>query len=154
MKLKLMILMSQAAQWIDEMALLFLISLLSFLTPIKDWLFLVGLLVVADMISAVIATYKSKGLESIQSRRLARTLSKFTAYGIVVIVTHGVQTLFFPDMPAVKLVSGFIAMVEVKSIDENIKIITGKSFLKMIVEMLSKQRKEAKHEFNAKKDIQ
>jgi phage-related holin len=154
MKIKLMILMSQVAEWFDEMALLLLISLLSFLTPIKEWILLVGFLVVADMVSAIIATYKTKGLESIESRKLARTVAKFTAYGIVVMVTHAIETLFFPDIPAVKLVSGFVAMVEVKSIDENIKIITGKSFLKMVVELLSKQRKQAKDVINSKKDLQ
>ena len=44
-----------------------------------------------------------------------------------------IQNLFMQEMEVMKIVSGIIAMIELKSLDENLIDITGKSFFKQFL---------------------
>lgn len=137
---KLVILGSKLVNWLDEMAIFLITALTAFISPIGHWLAIVGFLVVADMITALIATRKSH--KKIESRKLFRTIMKFVVYGIAVITGYIFEKYFFPDLPVAKLMTAFIATIEIKSMDENYKVITGRSFFKFILDALSKFRKD------------
>lgn len=109
--------------------------LISFFTPLAWWLVAVGLFVAADFITGILKAKKQK--EEIKSKKMFNTVTKFVAYGIAIIVSHSLSLLFFPDFPAVKLIAGFVAFIEVKSLDENIKAITGFSLFGDILKMLN-----------------
>ena len=128
--------------WIDEMAIFLATALASFISPIGHWLAIVGFLVIADMVTALIANSKAK--KPVESRKLFRTIMKFVVYGIAVITGYIFEKYFFPDLPVAKLMTAFIATIEIKSMDENYKAITGRSFFKFIIDALSKFRKEQK----------
>ncbi len=116
------------------------IYLLSFFAPSKPFLLIIGFMVSCDMVTGIIAAYY-RG-EQIRSRKLARTVSKFIAYGIAILIAFVISDKFFPTFPAMQLMGGYIAFIEIKSIDENIKTITGYSLFKAILEKLkSKQEK-------------
>lgn len=112
--------------------------LIAFLSPINLWIAFVGLFVFADFITALLKAYKLN--ESITSRKMFTTIPKFIAYGLAVIIAHALFLAFFPEFPAVKLITGFIAYIELKSIDENFKAITGHSFFKAFIDKLNPKK--------------
>lgn len=83
----------------------------------------IGFFVFCDMITGSMASYK-RG-EKFSSSKLKNTVFKFIAYGIAVFVAHVIEKQFIPDFPSIKIIGGFIAYIELKSINENIEAITG-----------------------------
>jgi phage-related holin len=93
-------------------------------------------MVTCDTITGVIAAAKNN--KAIKSRRLFETVGKFVSYGIGIIIARIIETCFIPNFPAVKLMAGYIAFIEVKSIDENIQKITGHSLFESILSKLKR----------------
>jgi hypothetical protein len=58
------------------------------------------------------------------------TITKGIGYMAAILVAHTFEKSFMPDLNALKIVSGLIALIELKSLDENLKDLTGKSFFK------------------------
>ena len=100
--------------------------------PTGPFLLLIGFFIAADTITGVIAA----GLDNFRSRRFVDCVKKYAVYGIGVLVAHVLQIQFFPDFPALKIVSGLIAYSELMSIDENIQKITGFSLFKFFIKKL------------------
>lgn len=124
--------------------------LISFFTPLAWWLVAVGLFVAADFITGILKAKKQK--EEIKSKKMFNTVTKFVAYGIAIIVSHSLSLLFFPDFPAVKLIAGFVAFIEVKSLDENIKGITGFSLFGDILKMMNPKNRNKTNDASYDKD--
>ena len=122
----------------DKYIIPFLVSVGSYFAPTKDFIILVGFLIVIDMVTALIACRKVK--EPITSAKLSRTIGKFLVYGCAIITSHVITKYFFPDFPALQLMAGFITFVELKSIDENIKKYTGYSMFGSILEKLKPKK--------------
>jgi phage-related holin len=116
--------------------------LVSFFTPIAWWLLAIGFFVVADFITGILKAKKNGG--KIESNKMFRTIPKFVGYGLGIIVAHVITILFFPEFPTIKLMAGFIAFIEVKSIDENITVLTGYSLFGDIIRMLNPKRNQDK----------
>jgi uncharacterized membrane protein len=112
--------------------------LLAFLSPIKWFMIAVGFFVVADLVTGIIAAKKS-GLK-IESKKMFRTVPKYIAYSIAILAAHALELLFFPDFPATKMVSGLIAFIEIKSLDENLEKITGHSLFGAIIDKLNPKK--------------
>lgn len=104
--------------------------------PAFEFILLVGFFVLMDTITGVIAA-KKRG-EIITSKKLRSVFPKYIIYGVSILVAHVVQQQFFPDFPALKLIAGFVAYVELKSIDENIKDATGVSLFKSVITKLKR----------------
>ena len=100
--------------------------------PTGKWLLLVGFFVMADTITGVIAA----GLEDFKTKRFMDCIRKYAVYGTAVLVAHVLQMQFFPDFPAMKIISGLIAYNELMSIDENIQKMTGFSLFKFFIKKL------------------
>lgn len=112
--------------------------LVAFFAPINIWIALVGLFVFADFVTALLKAHKLG--EKISSKKMFTSIPKFIAYGTAVIIAHALFLTFFPEFPAVKLITGFIAYIELKSIDENFKAITGHSFFKSFIDKLNPKK--------------
>jgi len=111
-----------------------LVYLVGFFTPINPFLLSVGFFIVSDMILGIIVSKKNN---EFSAKKLYKTIPKFITYGICIITTRVVEILYFPEFPATKLISGLILYTEMVSMDEKIKVITGKSFLKLITDKLN-----------------
>ncbi len=120
--------------WLDETLIFIVAYTITFLSPTGPWLAAIGFFVIADMILAIIIAYRQPGgISNIKSRKLRNTITKFVVYAIAVITAHIIEVKFIPGMMVTELVSGLIAASEIKSIDENIEKITGKSLFKSII---------------------
>jgi phage-related holin len=121
---------------------------LSFFGPIKNFLILVLCLVFADLITGVKAAQRRK--EVIHSKGLRRSISKVVWYFFAIILTRGVEWVFFEDtwvhehVTITYMVSGFISSVEFQSNIENIGQLTGIDIWSRIKDKLSELLK-SKH---------
>lgn len=118
----------------EKYVLPFLIWVIAFFAPIYEFIAIIGFMIFADTITGVLAANKMN--EQIQSRKLFRSVEKFISYGLGIIIAQIVSCYFLQNFPAVQLMAGFIAFIEVKSIDENICKITGHSIFNVILEKL------------------
>lgn len=97
------------------------------LTPIAASLMFLGFFVAMDLLTGLIKAHKSPN--KITSKGLSQTVTKLVLYYIAIICSHILDTQFFTGslLPAkiTQLVTGFIMVVEFKSIIENISQILG-----------------------------
>jgi len=108
------------------------ISLLAVLAPIKSVLLVTGFLIFADLLSGVLAARK-RG-EKITSAGFRRTISKLLIYNLAVISGFLVETYMVSNLlPISKLISGVIALVELKSVLENLNTVNGTNIFKTVL---------------------
>lgn len=112
-----------------------LATLLAVFAPIKAVIVITGVLIMADTLSGILAARK-RG-ESISSAGLRRTITKSLVYLSAVCLGFLVEHYMIADfMPISKIISGAIALVELKSILENLDTINGKSIFKDMIQKL------------------
>lgn len=95
----------------------------SFFVPIKGFLLFTIAVVFADMATGIKAA-KSQGHE-INSRGLYRTMEKIVTYFVGIMIFEMAKVTFSLPVPITYMVAFLIATVELYSISENIKRITG-----------------------------
>lgn len=112
-----------------------LLVLAATLAPIKTLLLACGALIVADMVTGMMAARKRK--EPINSAEMRRSLSKMVVYQIAIISGFVLEKYMLDGLlPVSKVVSGVIGMVEFKSILENASVIAGQDILQLVIDKL------------------
>lgn len=110
------------------------IYLIVVMTPIIPSLLWLGVFVAIDLLTGILIAKRAN--EAVTSKKLSRTVSKLLLYFAAIICSHILDTQFlkvgFLPATIAQLVSGFIAVVEFKSIIENISILTGVDLLKFL----------------------
>lgn len=129
---------------------LFLIA--AFLAPIATVIFAVMFLIFVDMITGILASLKEK--QRITSSAMSRTIAKTFVYCTTIIVTYVVHKYLLVgfDFPVESIVSGFIALTEMKSILENMDRISNHSVLKDLILIFSNERERRLPPKPVKKD--
>lgn len=113
--------------------------LLSIFLPAGKYVAMAAFFVLSDFITGILAARK-RG-EPIRSRRMADTVTKFIAYGVFIYVASALEHGIPVDFPCVKLTAMFVVYLELKSIDENAKDITGHSIFSKIIQLINPKRK-------------
>ena len=108
--------------------------IVAFFAPIIPAMIAVGLLIVIDTITGILAARKNN--ESITCKRLGGVLTKMLVYQLLIISAHLCETFLFPEIVFVKITIAFLATVEFKSISENFQKSTGLPLLKFIKDVL------------------
>lgn len=120
-----------------------LISLLAVLAPIKAILLVAGFLIVADLLTGILAA-KKRG-ESINSAGLRRTITKIFVYQLAIITGFLIEKYMLSDfLPISKIAASIVGTVEGLSIYENLNTIEGTNVFKKIVNLLGSQNDELK----------
>lgn len=121
----------------------FLLWITVFFSPTFHSIICIGFFVCCDMITGIIVSQRreeSKSLwQIIESRKLKRTVYKFITYGIAILIAFVIQKQFIVEFPGMKAITGFIMYIELKSINENIDIITKINLFKLIIEKIKPQ---------------
>ena len=112
--------------------------LIVFFAPINSILISVGVLVSIDFIFGIMSARK-RG-EAITSKRMRDTVIKALVYQSAIVVGHMVELHLMDILPLVKVISGFIAMVELKSLSESYFTLTGLRFMDAINQYLNKKK--------------
>jgi phage-related holin len=112
----------------------------AFLAPIATVIFAVLFLIFVDLVTGILASIKEKA--TITSSAMSRTIAKVFVYCTTIIVTYVVHKYLLVgfDFPVESIVSGFIALTEMKSILENMNRISNHSFLKDLILIFSNER--------------
>ena len=114
-----------------------LASIIGLLAPIKSIILILFFIVFVDFGLALYNAFK-KGIP-ITSRRMYKTIPKLLIYVLVMFITYYSNLLIFhSDIELHKFVAGFIVLTEIKSIDENIKLIIGYSIFDEMLELLGR----------------
>lgn len=120
-----------------------MIVILAVFAPIKAMLITCGVLIMADMITGMLAARKRQ--EKIQSAEMRRSISKFVVYQIAIMSAFLLETYMLHNMvPVSKIVAGVIGMVEFKSILENASVIVDQDILKMVLDKLGSKNAKGK----------
>lgn len=123
-----------------------------FLTPIIPLLILVGCFIGLDTVTGIFKAIKLK--EVITSRKFGQVIIKMLIYQLVILTMYGLDILilgtffkpFFPETEYIftKLVTFVLIASEVKSIDENFKVIFNFSFIELFRNLLKEIRNDVK----------
>lgn len=114
-----------------KIGMLFLVLI----APIQAIMITVGVLIFTDLGTGVWAAIKRK--EQVTSAAIRRTLSKMLIYQLAIISGFLIEHFILNgDIPVVKIVAGFIGLVEFKSILENSNTILGTNVFKALISKL------------------
>ena len=120
-------------KWIEAAAL----SILAIFAPIQSVLLTTGVMIFADLITGLMAAYKRS--EPITSSGFRRTLVKMFVYEAALMLAFLAEHYLSDILPFVKLASGMIALVELKSIYENLNSFSGSDLLKSLIDKLGSE---------------
>lgn len=110
--------------------------LLTLISPIKAVMFTIGFLIMADFITGAYASVKNK--VPIRSARIAHTVSKFFIYNLVILSAFLLEEFIVKELPFLRIIAGFIAITEIKSILENFDKIYGVNPFKALISYFKK----------------
>lgn len=114
----------------------FCLALLAVFAPIKTILLGALVLILADLITGVWAAKVRK--EAITSAGLRRTIGKLFVYESSICLAYIAQHYVMQDaIEIIKVLTTFIALVEIKSLLENIDVIYGTPLLKVVIDKIN-----------------
>ena len=101
------------------------------LSPIKAALAAAFGLVVADLITGIMAAKKQN--KPITSSGLKSTVIKLTVYQLAIILAFIVEKYLVQGMALTNIVTSYVGLTELLSINENIEVISGTNLLEGII---------------------
>lgn len=111
--------------------------LLALIAPVRATMITIVFLIIVDFITGLYASYKEK--IPIRSDRLSHTVSKFFMYNLVILASYFLEEHIIHEVPFLRIIAGFIALTEIKSILENFNTIYGVNIFKALVNTLKKK---------------
>lgn len=107
------------------------------LSPIYPAMMALTWVLVIDWVTGVWAS-RRRG-ERITSKRMSETITKVVLYNLLIITALVVETYLAPELPLIRLAVGFIGMVELKSVAENVTALTGVDFWKALMKYFKRK---------------
>ncbi|CAA0172007.1 phage holin family protein [Tenacibaculum maritimum] len=108
--------------------------LLALVSPLNGVLTTIVFLIIVDFITGSYAALKHKA--PICSLRIGHTISKFFIYNLVIISAYFLEKHIVNEVPFLKIIAGFIAITEIKSILENYNKIYGVNPFKALTNLI------------------
>ena len=108
----------------------------SFFIPIKGFLIFTVFVVFADMATGILAAKKEQ--QKINSKGLYRTIEKIVVYFCAILIFEGARNTFSLPFNITYMTAFLIAAVELTSISENIKRITGVNLTTLITRFFTR----------------
>lgn len=121
------------------------------LAPLYDILAAVMLLITIDFITGVVAAWRQK--HGISSDKMINTVNKLLIYSVTLLAGHVVELKITPALPLLQLVSGFIALTELRSIFENFNTIFGLNIWEYVKTLIRQSPAGAELLKNLSKDV-
>lgn len=109
---------------------------ISYFAPISSLVLTVSIFVLLDFTTGI---WKSNKLEiPFQSRLMYATVIKGLVYFLLILAFYQTTYAFRQDMDltAVKLAAGFLCWIEIQSVNENFKIVTGQGLIGHFIALL------------------
>lgn len=96
-----------------------------FFLDITPALLAIGFLIMADTATGIWGAIKNGGWKAVTSRKAGRIVAKLLLYPLCIITAKVAEQYLSPLIPWIDVTLGILAMIEVKSIFENVSIILG-----------------------------
>lgn len=112
----------------------FLFWLLTLLSPVNSIMTTMVFLIMVDFITGSYASFKNH--IAIRSSRIGHTISKFFIYNLVILAAFFLEKYIVSEVPFLKIIAGFIAIAEIKSILENYNAIYGINPFKALINFI------------------
>ena len=106
-----------------EFFMKFMIWFLAILVPIYDVTGALIILILIDLITGIIASVKNQ--VKFQWEKIENTFTKVIIYSLILLAGWVVESKIMPAIPLMRLVAGFLALTELRSILGNFKNIFG-----------------------------
>lgn len=116
--------------------------LAAFISDLQAFLWSIGFLVMTDTFLAIWASWKHYGVKSITSRKAGRIITKIILYPLAIIVAKVAEDFLAPDIPWLKVTTGIVATVEIKSIFEKMNLLLGYDLWSRIKKAIWKDKQE------------
>jgi hypothetical protein len=116
--------------------------LVAFFAELQPVLWAIGFLIMTDTTLAIWASWKHKGIKSITSRKMGRIITKLILYPLAIIVAKVAEEFLAPDIPWLKVTTGIVATVEIKSIFEKMNLLLGFDLWQRIKKAIWKDKPE------------
>jgi hypothetical protein len=113
-----------------------------FFNDLQPTLWSLGFLIMTDTGLAIWATWKHNGIKSVTSRKMGRIITKLILYPLAIIVAKVAEQYLAPDIPWLKVTTGIIATVEIKSIFEKMNLLLGFDLWSRLKKALWKDKEE------------
>ena len=113
-----------------------------FFNDLQPTLWSLGFLIMTDTGLAIWATWKHNGIDSVTSRKMGRITTKLILYPLAIIVAKVAEQYLAPDIPWLKVTTGIIATVEIKSIFEKMNLLLGFDLWSRLKKALWKDKEE------------
>lgn len=108
--------------------------LLTLLSPVNAVMVTMVFLIIVDFITGSYASLKNH--VPIKSARIGHTISKFFIYNLVILAAFFLEKHIVNEVPFLKIIAGFIAIAEIKSILENYNEIYGINPFKALINLI------------------
>ncbi|MEM9680609.1 MAG: phage holin family protein [Bacteroidota bacterium] len=112
----------------------FIFWLLTLLSPLNGVMVTMVFLIIVDFITGSYASFKKR--IPIRGSRIAHTVSKFFIYNLVILAAYFLEKHIVDEVPFLKIIAGFIAIAEIKSILENYNSIYGVNPFKALINVM------------------
>lgn len=96
-----------------------------FFADIQSALIAIGFLIFADTFTGMWSAVRKGGRMAITSRKMGRIVTKLILYPLALIVAKVSEQYLAPSIPWTDVTAGILAVVEVKSIFENMSSLLG-----------------------------
>ena len=96
---------------------------LAILVPLYNVAGAIILLIIIDLITGIVASIKRNA--SFEWSKIFNTINKMLIYCLILLAAWVIESKIIPSIPFMRLVAGFLALTEFRSILENFKDIFG-----------------------------
>lgn len=127
-------------------------SFLAVLSPVKPMIYIALLSIFIDTAFGIWRSVKKGGWKAIRSRRLSHTISKSLLYSLAITFVYLIEKFIAADLVAhfisielimTKVVALGCVFVEILSINESYKDVTGVNILKSLRSFVTRAKEEA-----------
>ena len=127
-------------------------ALLAVLSPVKPMIYIALLSIFIDTVFGIWRSVKKGGWKAIRSRRLSHTISKSLLYSLAITFVYLIEKFIAADLIAhfiaielimTKVVALGCVFVEILSINESYKDVTGVNILKSLRSFVTRAKEEA-----------
>jgi len=112
-------------------------AILGVLTPVAPIIYTLTFVIICDFLFGIYRAYKAK--EEITSRKMAQTLPKLFLYNVIIIALFLVDKYVMnTGIGLEKVAATLMILIEMKSVDENFKIIFGYSLWNKVIDSIER----------------
>jgi hypothetical protein len=101
----------------------FVLWFLAILVPLYDVAGALIILIIIDLITGIIGSIKQN--VPFQWSKIINTITKLIIYSLILLAAWVIESKIIPSIPFMRLVAGFLALTELRSILDNFKDIFG-----------------------------